>query len=139
MMKSTAQAEQFYSRTGSESTKPSRTGNNLLGWGDDYLSSLSPEEQRDSLKRRLAYLEGLRKDGHISKSIGREIQEVTQKIGALRPKIKSERANEIPNLFMTVCRERMSNLEFRFILDECNKRQRAGESIEAVKRRLQGG
>ncbi len=137
MHKSTARAEQFHSRSGNESTKPSRTGANLLGWGDDYLSSLSNEEQRDSLKRRLTYLMGLKNEGHTGKSIGLEMQEIHRRLGELRPRIKSERANEIPSLFMDICRERMTNPEFKLILDEANRRQRGGVTIEAVKRRLE--
>lgn len=132
--KNSQNSEQFMTRSGNHSTKPSAKGYDLLGGGEDPNSTLTPEERRDSLVRRLAYLQGLRVDGHKTKSVGLEIQQVQEEIRKLRPAIKSTNAGEIPSLFMDAARELLSKREFDMLLSEANRRQRGGVTIEAIRR-----
>ncbi len=66
--------------------------------------------------------------------VGQEICDIESKLHEMRPRVKSENAKQIPNLFMDICREQMTIPQFKAILDECNRRQRNGESIQATMR-----
>lgn len=131
MYKGTAQAEQFYERRGSESTKGSRKGFALLGGGDNPLDHLTPEEKRASL---VAVWKGLQKELATAKEredparikrLGVEIAQVGLMINELRPKRGSQDPMSIPALFIDICREQMTKPQFTAIMDEANRRQRA--------------
>jgi hypothetical protein len=124
----TAKAEQFFTRSANESTKGSRKGFDLLGGGEDPLSVLTTEEQRDSL---VARYKGLQKqleaakakgDKALIKSIGFDIANTSREINGCRPKTRS--SPEVGQFFIDICREQMPKLQFHQIMDEASRRWR---------------
>jgi hypothetical protein len=131
MIGATAKAEQFYSRTGSESTKGSRKGFSLIGGGENPLAHLTPEERRDSLKQKLKGLNAelvLVKKGRDKRrllQLGQEIAQTCSEINQLRPKRIS--GVEVTDHFIDICRETMTKPQFSAIMDEANRRLRAAK------------
>lgn len=133
MIKGQAKAEQFYTRSGSESTKGSRKGFGLLGGGEDVLAHLAPEEKRASLVQKFKALQIELvevKKGRDKRRLQQIISEITttqEAISAIRPKRVSSDPQAIANLFIDVCREMMTKPQFNAIMDEANRRQRAAK------------
>lgn len=136
MMKSTAQAEQFYTRSGSQSTKGSRKGFSLLGGGEDVLAQLTPDQQRASL---VACLDGLRDELNTAKlqqdpvrvkHISVQIAQVELMLRQRFPKQRKFDSETFPDFFMEVCREMMTKPQYKAIVDEAKRRQLAAEGKE---------
>lgn len=135
MIGATAKAEQFQSRSGSESTKGSRKGFSLLGGGENPVDHLTDEEKRASLVAVWKALQPeladakLKKDPARVKRISVEIAQVGLLIHAIRPKRRS--ALGLSELFIDICREQMTKPQFNLIMDEANRRQRAAQGEPA--------
>ena len=135
MIGATARAEQFYERSGSESTKPSRKGFSLLGGGENPCDHLTPEERRASLVQKWKKLQGdlaeakRGKNKRQLRAICQEITETGLAINAIRPKRASSR--DVTGHFVDVCREMMTKPQFNAIMDEANRRLRATSKGEA--------
>lgn len=128
MIGATAKAEQFYQRSGSESTKGSRKGFSLLGGGDNPLDYMTDEQKRDSLVKvwkglqvRIEEAKKHRNKAEIA-NIGRQISECGLAINAIRAKRRS--APDVAQFFIDVCRETMTRPQFNSVMDEANKRLR---------------
>lgn len=135
MIGATAKAEQFQSRSGSDATKGSRKGFSLLGGGESPLVHLTDEERRDSLVQVLKGLNARLVQEKAAgnrveiKKLGVQISECGLAISAIRRKLTSERPNDIPAIFMDICREQMTKFHFGLLMDEANRRQRAALSL----------
>jgi len=122
MYKHTAESQQFYKREGSFSTRPSVRGVNLLGW--ELPEQLTPEEQIDCLKRRIAYLntvleEPLTKDER--KQIGMEITRRCSEISALKPR-RAHIREGLSNFILDVVKESVTKREWNRFVNEGIKR-----------------
>lgn len=127
MIGNTAKHEQFITRTGNHSTKGSAKGFSLLNDGENPVDVLSSEEQRESLVKKYQKLLEVRNastDKDERKRLALEIQELMKEFTAIRKKRKSENAKDIRNIFMDVCRERLTKAMFKILMDEANNRQR---------------
>lgn len=122
MIGATAKAEQFHTRSGSESTKGSRKGFGLLGGGESVITNLSPKEKRDSLKARLKYLVALRAIGAMTRSEKQELHHIQIELSETRTEVKGRRLTNLPSCFIDICRERMSPIEFDRTMKEAAKR-----------------
>lgn len=123
----TASSEQLHTRSGSHATKGSAKGFSLLGGGESPLAVMTPEDERESLKAKLAVLKEKIKltQGDQRRAIGQEIQEIEKAISQIRKAWKSEDAASLPHLFMDACRDLLSKHQFKVLMDEANRRQRA--------------
>ncbi len=121
MSKVAARAEQFYSRSGSESTKGSRKGFGLLGGGEDVVASLTPEQKRDSLKARLKWLMAVRATSGLSNTEKTELHFLQKDLNRLRPVVRSRAPRDVSKFFMDVCREKLSPFQFRLFLSEASE------------------
>jgi hypothetical protein len=122
MYKHTAESQQFYKREGSFSTRPSVRGVNLLGW--ELPEQLTPTEQIDCLKRRIAYLNTLLEEPltkNERKQIGMEITRRCSEIGVLKPK-RSYVREGLANFILDVVKENVTKREWNRFVDEAIKR-----------------
>lgn len=112
---------QFMDRTAAFSTRPSRTGSNLLGW--ECPEDLTPEQERDCLVARVKqlqeFLTAAAKSHPDRKAVAEEFQRLTLRINEIRPK---RRAPGVQQFFLDVCRERMTKLEFDRFMNEAVRR-----------------
>lgn len=146
MYQSTSKAEQFYNRSGSESTKGSRKGYSLLGEGENPTSVLSEDQkmmnERASLVARkmecernlhLLNLE-IRKESMLRT---RRFKEALNERDAVKVEltgvmaglsaIKSRREStavpgRVESHFMDICREIMTRGQFRILFDQARER-----------------
>jgi glycogen debranching enzyme len=138
MLKSTSRSEQFYSRTGSESTKGSRKGFGLLNEGDCPTTVLSDDERAFNEQRALRvqmqaaqmalaeakvemkanfgkgdpYFKAQRK----KECANQEIQVLTAKLSEYKQKRKNYSNSSIEKHFMDWCRDNMPQGQFKAIL-----------------------
>jgi len=144
--KGTQSSEQFMTRTGNHSTKPSAKGFGLLGEGSINPNALlSPEQSRGSLlAARLAMEERIRafnvtlRDETLSHSqkmqLGSERRALKEKlkeiikeqeviVGSIRTDIP--RNTDLSRFIADVVKERMTVPQWKIILAEAEKRQAA--------------
>ena len=143
MLKSTARAEQFYTRTGSEATKGSRKGFSLLGGGECVVAVMS-DVQRDEAARHALNIRITRVEGELHpvkhalgtmrdkygpewkrllarrdqlaaerKELLLKVQEINARIRLARPKPP---ASAVPNAFMDIARNVLTEAQFKMIL-----------------------
>lgn len=122
MHKSTARSEQFFGRTGNESTKGSRKGYSILGGGEDVVAHLTPEQQRNNLQTRLKWLVAVRAASGLTNAEKTELHHIQKALNKLRPVLNSRKPRDIPQFFLDVCRERLSPVQFKLIMDEAAER-----------------
>lgn len=146
MFKGTAQAEQFHTRSGSESTKGSRKGFALLGGGEDPAAHLTAREKWENERRVLvAQMEVVRHELGVAKTDVKRlfgtgdpyfkardkvtaniklIGEISAQLGELKKKNKCN-PTDLRAAFMDVCRERLTKAQFTLFMDEATKRANA--------------
>lgn len=146
MLKATATAEQFFTRSGNESTKGSRKGYSLLGGGENPADLMDEHQdrqnRREAIKARLRLLhEDATKQKEIivntrfkkppafyaavqrKATIAVEITELTKELTAIKaeymvmPDKKSVQAH-----FVDICRETLTKAQFRAILRQASIR-----------------
>lgn len=152
MIGQTAKAGQYFERSGSESTKGTRGGANLLGGGIDPTLVLSEQEERASrqaaLKARLdVELEALKVakaqmianfgkgDPYFKARSNRDrIGKAIQEIHAELSKIKGEYSTGTPRAllfhFAAACRDSLTNAQFVMLMKEAHKRAAAESEVE---------
>lgn len=138
MLKSTARGEQFFTRTGSESTKGSRKGFGLLGEGECPTSVLSDNDrffnEQKALRAQLheaqaAHAEG--KEGmklHFGKGdayfaarakkekAAQDIQAITAKLSEFKRQRKNYESADLNKHFVDWCRDNLPQGQFKAIL-----------------------
>lgn len=125
MIKSKARSEQFFTRSGSYSTVGSRKGFGLLNHGDNPVSVLSEDEKRASLVHKLAALEKARLNTDSKKLDAellvkvRELQSVLGSVPSIKSKMRG--VANVSQIFVDICRERMTNPQFKAILKEASE------------------
>lgn len=132
MYSATAKSEQLLTRSGSESTKGSRRGFDLLDHGAPVTSVLTIERRRASLVLQLKAIEtrmaalrgGKERDALIAQKMNLQAQ-----ISEIRSKLKGPKTT--PDHFVEICRERMTKAEFKILMHEASIRARAAEQVAA--------
>lgn len=122
MLKNTSHSQQFLSRSGSQATKPSSKGYSPLNWGAGEIEELEPEQQREIMNRRRAYLEGLLKSGVKNPAIGQEIFELCTRMSAIRKKVKSLNQVSLGYQFMQAAFHLLDERTYKRIYDLAAKR-----------------
>lgn len=132
MYSATAKAAQFLTRSGSESTKGSRRGFDLLDHGDPVTSVLTMEQRRQNLVLQLKAIEtrlGEVKPGRERTHLIAQKMDLEVQIREIRAKLKGPKT--IPAHFIELCRERMNPLQFKMLMDAANDRARKSEKEAA--------
>lgn len=144
MHKSTAQAEQFYTRTGNESTKPSRKGFSLLGGGESPVAVLTDEQQHESRRAAIVReLERLKVEGSAAKNdirrcldrnnrgpvyhealarkkrIAKRLSELQAEFSEMK---KRYPGRDLRSFFIDICKERLSPVLYEQIMNEAKAR-----------------
>lgn len=122
MLKSTSHSQQFLSRSGSQATKPSSKGYSPLNWGAGEIEKLEPEQQREVLNRRRAYLEGLLRSGVKNPAIGQEIFDLCTRMSAIRRKTKSLNQTSLGYQFMQAAFHLLDERTYKRIYDMAAQR-----------------
>lgn len=122
MLKSTSHSQQFLSRSGSQATKPSSKGYSPLNWGAGEVEKLEPEQQREVLNRRRAYLEGLLRSGVKNPAIGQEIFDLCTRMSAIRRKTKSLNQTSLGYQFMQAAFHLLDERTYKRIYDMAAQR-----------------
>lgn len=143
MYKGTAESHQFQTRSGSDATKGSAKGYSILGGGEDPNSVLSLNEKRESLKARFQQIHeqihACKAAGQSTRHLHDELLSLTAEIKAIRGRIRSIDASTIPHIFMSLCRQHMTKLEFKRYLDMANECQRNGVSATDLRLKMESG
>lgn len=146
MIGATAKAEQFQTRSGSESTKGSRKGFTLLGGGINPALVLSEREARDSRQAALrakikvetqlhALAKRMMKESFGQGDVyfkwraevtrgGQAIKEIAIALNDIKKEYSATRPHSLEFHFMDACRESMPKLQFQRLLDEAVSRAR---------------
>lgn len=146
MFKSTSKAEQFYARSGSESTKGSRKGYSLLDEGVNPTAVLSEVElamnEQIALKARLSKLneenaaytdtvmlhEGVKNQEfhgavRARHKVRQQIREITLRQQELNKIIKpAGKVHDMAQIFMDVCKETMPRAQFMLLVQKAYQR-----------------
>ncbi len=136
MIKSQANGENFMSRSASFSTHGSRTGANLLGWGEKEV--LTPQQQREALLLRrerltseIQAVKEMQKQKLHPKvlaqfaaeraDLAKEIAEVDLQLSELRPK-KSDRVRpDLGECIIEVVKARMTKPQWAMVMKEARE------------------
>lgn len=120
MYKSTANNHQFQRRDGSQSTKGSARGVNLLGW--EMPEDLTPEQQRAAIAARVTQINEILQ-GNVPPWVRRKLgQEQFQLQGLMREIRPTRRCPGIEQHFIDVARERLTVCEFNVWMGEAARR-----------------
>lgn len=143
MIGATAKADQFRDRSGNESTKPSRSGRNLLGWGD--AEALTIPQQRDAarvaVKQAQAALTEIKAAIKLDKKNPRLIErrsellqrftEITNDLRALNAAMGSVTPNhDLGDYLIEMFRARVTKTQWEVILADARKQFSADHGFE---------
>lgn len=132
MHKGQSAAEQFYTRSGSFSTRPSRTGSNLLGW--EEAESLSGEQRISAMnarvvqiQKRLSEIKTIILTESAPDNLLEERKRLSNEQSALCDEISREKGGSLgpisPSALLRAIHARLSPRSFQKIVDEANSRQ----------------
>lgn len=154
MIGATAKSEQFYERSGSEATKGSRSGANLLGWGESPLAFLTDKERDAAIKASLladqthlqieatalaAILSQSARPGfrpnegfYVAAARKQAIKGELTSIAAQLSQLKAKHSppvdsTKLPDFFLDVSREYLTKAQFQLVMNEAHRRLRAQE------------
>jgi hypothetical protein len=115
----------FMERTSEFSTRSSRRGNNLLGWGEEELLTL--KQERDSLVASVRVvdqrLSEIPRNSAERKTLGQTKQQLQARIQAIRPKLRGFSGTE--SHFVAVAREVLCRSTYDAIMKEALRRAEA--------------
>lgn len=131
-------SEQFMSRTGNHSTKPSAKGFSLLGGGEDPVALLSPAQKASNMKaslvaeqtllqaelrelrRKLNFAAKNKSDWYSSLARSDEIKKRLGEILAIFTEMKPKKVpqNDLAQCFVRICKEKLVPSQFEAILAE---------------------
>lgn len=123
MIKGQATAEQFFTRSGSHSTKGSRKGYSLLGGGEDVVDQLTPEQKRNNIVTRLKWLRLMANTTGLTADEQQEKHFLDKECRKIEKEIKAKSPVDINRLFVDVCKELMPPDQFFKVFEMARARE----------------